>query len=130
MRKKKLIRLKMILRKKKTKKWMIKNKRRNLMKNLLIKWLIVLSKHKKFFEKSTFASKELIDYIISNNYTNIEFIGLVTDICVVSNVLLCKGLLPNAVISVDADCCAGTSYRNHVSALEVMKSCQINIHHS
>lgn len=89
-----------------------------------------LKENKRFFEKTTFASKELVDYIIANNYTDVEFVGLVTDICVISNIFLCKGLAPDIKISVDADCCAGTTYRNHVSALEVMKSCQINVHHS
>jgi hypothetical protein len=36
-------------------------------------------------------------------------------------------VLPNTEITVDASCCAGTNVDKHLAALEVMKSCQINI---
>ena len=57
----------------------------------------------------------------------IEFIGVCTDICVVSNALMAKSYFPNAKISVDPKCCAGSSINNHLSAIDVMRSCQIDI---
>ena len=36
-------------------------------------------------------------------------------------------MLPEVTITVDASCCAGTTPENHRRALEVMKSCQINV---
>jgi nicotinamidase-related amidase len=60
----------------------------------------------------------------------IELVGLCTDICVVSNALILKAVLPqicNIEITVDASCCAGTTPENHKAALQVMKSCQINV---
>ena len=60
----------------------------------------------------------------------IEIIGLCTDICVVSNALILKAVLPqicNIGITVDASCCAGTTPENHKAALQVMKCCQINV---
>lgn len=56
-----------------------------------------------------------------------EFVGFCTDICVVSNVLALRALRPNAKITVDASCCAGTSFDKHLMALEIMKSCQIDV---
>ena len=56
-----------------------------------------------------------------------ELVGVCTDICVVSNALILKSLYPEIEIIVDASCCAGTTPENHRAALQVMKSCQINI---
>jgi nicotinamidase-related amidase len=56
-----------------------------------------------------------------------EICGLCTDICVVSNALLLRSLYPNHKITVDASCCAGVTPEKHVAALEVMKSCQIDV---
>lgn len=58
---------------------------------------------------------------------NIEIIGVCTDICVITNALLIKTYYPEAEITVDASCCAGTTPEKHKAALEVMKSCQINV---
>ena len=57
----------------------------------------------------------------------IELVGLCTDICVVSNALILKATYPDANIIVDASCCAGTTPGNHKAALQVMKSCHINV---
>ena len=56
-----------------------------------------------------------------------EFIGLCTDICVVSNALLVKAHFPEMKISVDSACCAGVTPAKHEAALETMRSCQIDI---
>ena len=61
------------------------------------------------------------------NVYDIEIIGLVTDICVVSNALILKAAFPENEITVDASCCAGSTPERHRAALEVMKSCQINV---
>ena len=59
--------------------------------------------------------------------TEIELIGTVTDICVISNALLLKTFFPDCKITVDASCCAGITQDKHKAALEVMKSCQITV---
>lgn len=60
-------------------------------------------------------------------FEEIEIIGLCTDICVVSNALILKATFPESDITVDASCCAGVTPEKHAAALEVMKSCQINV---
>ena len=60
-------------------------------------------------------------------FDEIEICGLCTDICVISNALILKALFPEADITVDASCCAGTTTDNHLAALNMMKMCQINI---
>ena len=57
----------------------------------------------------------------------IEIVGLRTDVCVASNALALRSLYPRAKISVDAECCAGTSPEGHAAALEVMQACRIEV---
>lgn len=83
------------------------------------------------YNKETFGSKELI-YELNKKYyyekvESIEFIGLCTDICVVSNVLGTKIIIPEIPIKVDAACCAGVTPEAHDAAITTMKSCQIEI---
>lgn len=85
----------------------------------------------RFVTKPTFGStglmSEIEDYTNGNEFT-ITFVGFCTDICVVSNVLMTKALFYNeADIYVDSSCCAGVTPEKHDAALEVMKSCQINV---
>lgn len=83
------------------------------------------------FEKETFGSRKLGSFLRElhkeKEIESIEFIGLCTDICVVSNALLVKAFLPEVSIIVDSNCCAGVTPEKHESALETMRSCQIEI---
>ena len=54
-------------------------------------------------------------------------IGLYTDISTISNALIIKATFPEAVISVDASCCAGVTPESHNAALNTMEMCQIEI---
>lgn len=53
--------------------------------------------------------------------------GTVTSICVVSNALILKALLPNAEIVVLSDLCADMDDEGQKAALKVMKNCQIEV---
>ena len=79
--------------------------------------------------KNTFGSDDLREFleVYKDRIESVEFVGLTTNICLISNVLLARMVLPNTEIFVDKNCCAGTSSELHEAALEVMKSCQINI---
>ena len=79
------------------------------------------------FDKPTFGSLALANFITDSFATEIELCGLCTDICVISNALLLKAFLPEAKISVDSSCCAGTTPQNHENALSAMAMCQIDI---
>lgn len=57
----------------------------------------------------------------------VDIVGVCTDICVVSNALIIKSLIPESSIKVLAQYCAGTTPEMHQAALEVMQSCQIKI---
>lgn len=75
----------------------------------------------------TFKHLQSIGYI-DNVPMEIEMCGFCTDICVVSNALILKAYTHNfAEITVDSKCCAGVTPEKHEAALEVMRSCQINV---
>ena len=82
-------------------------------------------------EKPTFGSTKLmetIDQYVNGEEFNITFVGYCTDICVISNALMTKAVFyDTANVNVDASCCAGVTPEKHNAALEVMKSCQINV---
>jgi nicotinamidase-related amidase len=83
------------------------------------------------YDKNTFGSKDLMNELYKkvtyDGAEEIEFIGLCTDICVVSNALGTKAYVPEAPIKVDAACCAGVTPFAHDAAITTMKSCQIEI---
>ena len=86
-----------------------------------------LSVGSSIFEKGSFGSLELAEYVRSLSPDAIEVIGLCTDICVITNVLSAKCALPELPISVDSACCAGVTPQSHENALSAMRTCQINI---
>ena len=81
-------------------------------------------------DKPTFGSTELCNHIVKlaeKDDIEVTFVGLCTDICVVSNAMLIKAALPEIEVSVIADACAGVTPDTHCAALTTMKMCQINI---
>lgn len=60
-------------------------------------------------------------------FESVEICGLYSEICVISNALIIKATYPKIDITVDANCCAGVTPDKHKAAMEVMKSCQINV---
>ena len=80
------------------------------------------------FDKPGFGSPALIEYLRSlPTLEGVEFIGLCTDICVITNAMMTKGALPEVPLSVRADCCAGVTPQSHETALQAMRMCQISI---
>ena len=82
------------------------------------------------FDKLTFGCKELPAYLAEHypeGLESAEFIGVCTDICVISNALLVKAFFPELPVSVTASLCAGATPQSHENALEAMKMCQIAV---
>ena len=80
------------------------------------------------FDKPGFGSPALIEYLRSlPALGRVEFIGLCTDICVITNAMMTKGALPEIPLFVRADCCAGVTPQSHKTALQAMRMCQITI---
>ena len=84
----------------------------------------------KIYEKPTFGSVAMaldVAEISQDEEIEVEMVGLCTDICVVSNALLLKAMMPEVKISVDPSCCAGVTPESHEAALETMKMCQVAV---
>lgn len=83
------------------------------------------------FDKPTFGSKNLAEYLVKENdrepIEEIEFIGLCTDICVISNAFVTKAFLPEIPLVADASCCAGVTPESHLNALSAMEMCQVKV---
>lgn len=79
-------------------------------------------------DKVTFGASELPQILAGEeNIESITFVGLCTDICVISNVMITKAFFPEVPIYVDAKACAGVTLQSHKNALEAMKMCQITV---
>lgn len=79
-------------------------------------------------DKITFGSKDLVDILKGEpSIESITFVGLCTDICVISNVMLTKAFFPEIPLIVDAKACAGVTPESHQNALAAMKMCQVRI---
>lgn len=87
------------------------------------------SSNYKIYEKGTFGCVDLAVDLKEKEeeIESIEWIGVCTDICVVSNALLVKANMPEVPMYVDAGCCAGVTREKHEAALETMRSCQIQV---
>ncbi|NLT58334.1 MAG: cysteine hydrolase [Clostridiales bacterium] len=79
------------------------------------------------FEKPTFGSFELAEYLRAGQYDEVELCGLVSNICVISNAALARAALPEAAICVDARCTGGGDPLLNEKALDVMQGFFIEV---
>jgi nicotinamidase-related amidase len=82
-------------------------------------------------EKPAFGSAELPEVLKKmadgKDIDEIEFIGVCTDICVISNAMIVKAAFPEVPIVITAECCAGVTPDSHENALSAMAVCQMKI---
>jgi len=91
---------------------------------------LLMEKNAPIIDKPTFGSFNLLDSLVEETESDeceFEFVGLCTDICVVSNVMLLKAAIHEATIKVDSSCCAGVTPDTHEAALTTMRMCQIDV---
>ena len=81
------------------------------------------------YEKGTFGSVRLGETLqrLKDKIESVTFVGVCTDICVVSNALLVKAFIPDIPIRVSSSMTAATSDDMQKKALDVMRSCHIEI---
>ena len=81
----------------------------------------------KIFEKPTFGSLELANYLRAQKFDRVELCGLVSHICVISNAVLAKAALPEAEIVVDARLTDGYDKKLHEAALDILENLHITV---
>lgn len=87
-----------------------------------------LSKGHTIIEKPAFPSLELAEILKDKDYKDVRVVGVVTDICVLSNCIMIKSALPEAVITVDTKGCASFDDKLEKEALDVLNnSLQIKV---
>ena len=79
------------------------------------------------FIKNTFPSLELGKWLEDKEYSSVELVGLVSNICVLSNAVMVKAALPDAEIIVDAKCTSAADIDMNNKALDVMAGIHVNI---
>lgn len=79
------------------------------------------------FEKNTFGSLDLAEYLAKRGFDEVMLVGLVSNICVISNAVLAKAALPEGEIVVDSSCTASADKDLNREVLDVMRSLQITI---
>lgn len=81
--------------------------------------------------KSTYMCQGLFDFLryksITEKIESVEFVGVCTEICVISNALAARGFMPKTHIAVDSSCCAGLTEEGHLAALRVMRACNVYV---
>lgn len=81
-------------------------------------------------DKPSFGSLELPKWVYKKtdgDFEEMEFCGVCTDICVISNAMIMKAAFPEVTLTVDSSCCAGVSVESHKTALDAMAACQMMI---
>lgn len=78
-------------------------------------------------EKPTFGSMELMEICEEEQFEQVELVGLVSNICVLTNAVLLKTALSEAEIIVDAACTACADPVMNEKALDVMEGLQITV---
>ena len=81
------------------------------------------------FEKPSFGSMELAAYIRDNadRYDSIEFCGLVSNICVLSNAVIAKAAAPEAEIIVDSSLTDSFDKKLNDEVFDILKGMQITV---
>lgn len=81
----------------------------------------------KVFEKPTFPSLELANYLVGKGYDEVEICGLVSNICVLSNVVMVKAALPNARIIVNKNLTASFDEKLNEETFDILKGIHVDV---
>lgn len=78
-------------------------------------------------EKPTFGSLELGNYLKNKSYQDITLVGVVSNICVLSNAVIVKSALPETPIFIDVKGISSNDLTMQKKALSILENLQFNI---
>lgn len=78
-------------------------------------------------EKPTFPSLELGIYLQDKDYDEVTLTGVVSNICVISNAVIVKAALPEAVVVIDEKATASNDEHLHDIGMEIMENLQMKV---
>lgn len=79
------------------------------------------------FQKDTFPSLDLANYLQGKSFEEVELCGLVSNICILSNAIMVRSALPEAKIIIDAKATASFDDDLHKKSLDIMKGLYFEI---
>ena len=79
------------------------------------------------FCKGALGSRELLLYLIDHPVQEIELCGLVSNMCVLSNAVLCKAALPECRVAVNGALTRSFDPALHDKAMDVLRGAQIDV---
>lgn len=89
------------------------------------------------YYKPTFGSTELAERLVrlqeiadglsTQPFESIELVGLVSNMCVLSNAVIARAACPNTTIIVDAECTSAPDPAMNEKALDIMEGLQIKV---
>lgn len=80
-----------------------------------------------YIDKPVFGAEELGRFVRDNGYDEVTLIGVCTGICVISNAVVVRTFNPETDVNVVANLCACLTPETHQTALDAMKTFQVNI---
>ena len=80
-----------------------------------------------YFEKNTFPSLDLANYLVNQEFESVELCGLVSNICVISNVVMVKAALPNVEIYVDKNLTSSFDESMNDACFKVLEGIHVNV---
>lgn len=80
-----------------------------------------------YLDKPVFGSEELGVLVRENAYEEVTLIGVCTGICVINNAMIVRTMNPETEVRVVEDLCACVTEETHRTALEAMKTFQVEI---
>ncbi len=89
--------------------------------------ILPLSDGCRVFDKETFASSDMADYVASLHPDEVELAGVATNICVLSNAVMVRTRIPETRVVVDRRCVASYDRSLGEAALGVMSSICVDV---
>ena len=80
-----------------------------------------------YFEKNTFPSLDLAKYLENQQFERVELCGLVSNICVISNVVMVKSALPNTEIYVNKNLTSSFDPSMNDACFKVLEGIHVNL---
>ncbi|MDR0826049.1 MAG: cysteine hydrolase [Mycoplasmataceae bacterium] len=77
--------------------------------------------------KNSYGADELVDYLRKYSYKQIEFIGVVTSMCVLSNVVIARAIQPEAQIIVNRKLVADSNKQLSDATFKILKNINVVI---
>jgi len=85
------------------------------------------SEHHPIFEKDTFGSDKLFEYLRAHAYSEIVLMGIVSNICVLTNAILAKTAQPNTKIVVDTRGSASFDLKLEMEGYDILRNLHIEV---